>query len=113
MGRFSRAARQGDGIKGRCSIPIYSETHSCSHRNGGSCQGTCNVFVEGRCAQKQGDMVIFSLCQHSGVGTIDECSSTVLINGKGAARIKDSVKCSNCAEEQVIIDGADTVYFGD
>lgn len=114
MGRFSRAARQGDSCKGRCDIKRHDEHHHCSHRNTGRLAGSCNVFVNGLPAQKVGDAVFFEACQHSGVGEITEGSSTVFICKKPAARIKDSCTCQNpmCGREQVITTGSNNVYFG-
>jgi len=113
MARFARAARAGDTIRGRCSIPIYSKHHRCPHRNSGQLAGSGNVYINGIAAQKVGDAVIFSGCQHGGIGTVAEGSGTVYINGAGAARIKDQVNCSNCSQKMMIIDGSANVFIGD
>ena len=116
MGRFSRAARQGDGVKGRCDALIHSISHNCDHKLNGICNGESNnVFINGLPAQKVGDNVTFTTCRHGSTGTISEGSETVFINGQNAARIKDLVTCSNgvCRQEILIMQGSDDVFIGD
>ena len=113
MARFSRAARQGDSIRGRCSIPIHTKHHHCPHFLTGNCSGGSNVYIEGKPAQKEGDNVTFSTCQHGGAGTIVEGSGSVQINGRAAARIKDTVNCGTCSQKSYIVEGAASVFIGD
>ena len=114
MARFARAARAGDGIRGRCSIPIHTKTHHCPHPNSGTCAGgSNNVFINGISAQRRGDKVNFAGCQHGGSGTSTEGSATVFINGRAAVRVKDRVNCSNCSQIMMVIDGSSNVFIGD
>ena len=116
MGRFSRAARQGDGVKGRCDALIHSPSHNCDHKLNGICNGDGNnVFGNGLPLQKVGDNVTFTTCQHGSTGTISEGSSTVFINGQKAARIKDKILCSNskCLTDILIMQGSENIFIGD
>lgn len=115
MARSAKAARQNDTCRGKCDIGLHTAGHNCFHRNEGILQGSCNVFVEGLPAQKVGDEVMFTTCQHMGRGIVDEGSGTVYVNGAAAARVKDGVRCQNtmCNEQMAIMTGASTVFFGD
>ena len=113
MSRFARAARAGDGIKGRCSIPIYSKTHRCGHRNSGYCVGGGNVFINGKLAQREGDTVVFTGCQHGGVGSSSEGSNSVYINNRRAVRVKDEIRCSTCSRKSYVVDGSSDVFIGE
>lgn len=114
MARFAKAARAGDGIRGRCNLPLHTKHHHCPHRNSGYCSGQSpNVFINGIAAQREGDKVIFTGCQHGGVGTSIDGSASVFINGRAAVRIKDIVSCSNCAQRMTVIEGSGNVFIGD
>ena len=114
MARFARAARAGDGIRGRCNIPIHTKHHHCPHRNSGRCNGESpNVFINGLSAQREGDGVTFAGCQHGGYGKSIDGSASVFVNGRAAVRIKDAVNCTNCAQIMYVIEGSNNVFIGD
>ena len=113
MARFARAARLGDNEKGRCSIPIYSESHHCPHRrNGVFTGGSPNVFIEGKPAIREGDDGVCN-CVHSGTFKASEGSGSVFINGRAAVRIKDETTCTQCGEEGYVTTACQTVFVGD
>ena len=114
MARFSRAARQGDSERGRCSIPIHSRHHHCPHRRGGIFNGDSspNVFIEGVAAVRLGDGGSCN-CPHNGTFQATDSSNSVFINGKGAIRIKDETTCLTCGRKGYVTTACNTVFIGD
>ena len=114
MARFSRAAVQGSAIRGKCSIPIHTKHHHCPHFLSGGCNGGGNVYIEGKLAQREGDEVNFSTCQHGGSpGHSTEGSGSVFVNGRAAVRIKDEGICGRCGQKFYVVEGASSVFIGD
>lgn len=87
------------GVGKNCAFPVQTVTGA----------GTCEVYVNGLKAVREGDQVGFHAARGCGTdtSTVTTGSGTVFIGGKKVARIGD-----NYTSDNIIISGSTTVFVG-
>ena len=105
---MSSATRIGDNTSGTCDFGCDFCPHGRTGTNSG---GSPNVYINGRAAHRQGDLIDIS-CPHGGSGKSASGSRSVFINGKPATRTGDSTICLVCGQGGSHSNGSNDVFIG-
>ncbi len=108
------------GARGALAAGPAAFLSTLTDHGGTITQGSPNVFINSKPAAAKGGMVLCTGIDTSGVfgiphvsGNIETSSSTVLINGLGAARAGDNVSEKGGYTSKIVVGGSPNVFIGD